>query len=324
LIFDIKSKKSSAFRLKPNQVVKFLLLVAVLIFLFWQISDLKIEKALFAALLNTLASNLVYFSTAVALLFLNYFFEVYKWFLLANHLEAKNFRESTIDVLKGLRVGLLTPLMIGDFLGRSLSFKKENKTAAMCSNLFNSICQTYSTLFFGFLSILFWWLISDDKLKKLLFIPVLIFGISTVLGLFFVFKFRISWNFLWKWSFFKPYINSSKTTLGFDNKFRMTILLLSLARTMVFNIQFLLFYISFGIQLPFLIIFIGVNLTLLIKTIGGGLNVFGDLTIREFVSINFFGMYHVDVRIILVVTFVVWFINIFLPVLIGFFIKPKL
>ena len=104
----------------------------------------------------------------------------------------------------------------------------------------------------------------------------------------------------------------------------MTILLLSLARTMVFNIQFLLFYISFGIQLPFLIIFIGVNLTLLIKTIGGGLNVFGDLTIREFVSINFFGMYHVDVSIILVVTFVVWFINIFLPVLIGFFIKPKL
>jgi hypothetical protein len=297
--------------------------VAVLILLFWQISDLKIEKALFAALLNTLCSNLVYFLAAVALLFLNYFFEVFKWFLLANHLETKNFRDSIIDVLKGLRLGLLTPLMMGDFLGRSLSFKKENRTAAMGSNLFNSICQTYSTLFFGFLSTLLWWLISDDKFKKILFIPVLIFGISTVLGLFFVFKFRISWNFLKKLSFFKPYINSSKTILGFDNKFRMTILLLSLARTMVFNIQFLLFYISFGIHLPFLIIFIGINLMMLIKTIGGGLNVFGDLTIREFVSINFFSLYNVEESVILVVTFVVWFINIFLPVLIGFFIKPK-
>jgi hypothetical protein len=297
--------------------------VAVMILLFWQISDLKIEKALFAALLNTLSSNLVYFLAAVALLFLNYFFEVFKWFLLANHLEPKNFRASIIDVLKGLRFGLLTPLMMGDFLGRSLSFQKENRTAAMGSNLFNSICQTYSTLFFGFLSILFWWLISDDKFKKLLFIPGLIFGISTVLGLFFVFKFRISWSFLGKLRFFKPYINSSKTFLGFDNKFRMTILLLSLARNMVFNIQFLLFYISFGIHLPFLIIFIGINLMMLIKTIGGGLNVFGDLTIREFVSINFFGQYKVEESVILVVTFAVWFINIFLPVLIGFFIKPK-
>lgn len=304
-------------------MLKFLLLMAVLILLFWQISDLKIEKALFAALLNTLSSNLVYFLAAVALLFLNYFFEVFKWFLLANHLEPKNFRESIIDVLKGLRLGLLTPLMLGDFLGRSLSFKKENRPAAMGSNLFNSICQTYSTLFFGFLSILFWLLISDDKFKKILFIPVLIFGISTVLGLFFVFKFRISWSFLGKLSFFKPYINSTKTFLGFDNKFRMTILLLSLARNMVFNIQFLLFYISFGIHLPFLIIFIGINLMMLIKTIGGGLNVFGDLTIREFVSINFFGQYKVEESVILVVTFVVWFINIFLPVLIGFFIKPK-
>lgn len=305
-------------------MLKFLLLVAVLILLFWQISDLKIEKALFTALLNALRSNLVYFLGAVALLFLNYFFEVFKWFLLANQLEPKNFRESTIDVLKGLRVGLLTPLMIGDFLGRSLSFKKENRTAAMGSNLFNSICQTYSTLFFGFLATLFWWYISDGKLKNLLIFPALIFGIASVLGLFFVFKFRISWRFLGKMSFLKPYINSSETTLGFNNKFRMSILLLSLARTMVFNIQFLLFYIIFGIQLPFLIIFIGVNFMLLIKTIGGGLNVFGDLTIREFVSINFFGLYNVEGSVILVVTFVVWFINIFLPVLIGFFIKPKL
>ncbi len=311
------------FRLKPNQVLKFLLLVAVLILLFWQISDLKIEKALFTTLINTLGSNLAYFLGAVALLFLNYFFEVLKWFLLANPIQPKTLRDSTIDVLKGLRVGLLTPLMIGDFLGRSLSFKKENRTAAMASNLFNSICQTYSTLFFGFLAILSWWHLSEGKLKNLLVFPVLIFGICTVLGLFFVFKFRISWSFLGKVHFLKPYINSSEMTLGFNNKFRMSILLLSLARTMVFNIQFLLFYISFGIQLPILIIFIGVNFMLLIKTIGGGLNVFGDLTIREFVSINFFGQYHVDASVILVVTFVVWFINIFLPVLIGFFIKPK-
>lgn len=267
--------------------------------------------------------NLAYFLAAIALLFLNYFFEILKWNLLTKQVQARTFRQSTIDVLKGLRAGLFTPLMLGDFLGRSVGFRKENRTEVIALNFFNSVCQTYGTLLFGSMAILFWWVISEHRLHNLLTVPMLVFTMVSILGLIFVFKLKVSWKFLEKVSIIKPYIQENVLRLEFTNKFRLKILTLSFARTLVYNIQFWLFYISLGIHLPVIVVFIGVNLILLVKTVGGGLNIFGDLTLREFISINFFGLYHVEGSIVLIATFVVWFFNIFLPVLISFFIKPK-
>ncbi|MBP6620093.1 MAG: flippase-like domain-containing protein [Leadbetterella sp.] len=303
--------------------MKLVFLVAVFVLLYRQITNLTLSKSLLLQIIHTLKGNLAYFLAAIALLFLNYFFEILKWNLLTKQVQARTFRQSTIDVLKGLRAGLFTPLMLGDFLGRSVGFRKENRTEVMALNFFNSVCQTYVTLLFGSAAILFWWIISDGRLHNLLIVPLLIFILVSILGFLFVFRLKISWQFLERINFIKPYLQTSVLGLNISNKFRVGILGLSIARTLVYNVQFWLFYVSLGIHLPILILFIGVNLMLLVKTVGGGLNIFGDLTLREFISINFFGLYHIEGSLILIATFVVWFFNIFLPVLIGFFIKPK-
>lgn len=295
-----------------------------MILLLLKIKTLQISSALFFEILITLRGNLAYFLAAIALLFLNYFFEILKWNLLSSQIEARSIRDSTIEVLRGLRVGLLTPLMIGDFLGRSIDFKKENRAEAMALNMFNSACQTYTAIVFGCLAFLIWWNVATDVLKNLLIFPSILLMVSTFLGLFFVLKIKFSWHFLAKVKFIKPYLEASKMDMKLSNVLRIKILVLSFGRTLVYNLQFWLFYISLGVDLPKVIIFIGVNLMLLVKTVGGGLNVFGDLTLREFISVHFFGIYHENGGLILIATFVVWLVNIFLPVIIGLLIKPKL
>jgi hypothetical protein len=295
-----------------------------MILLLLKIKTLQISSALFFETLITLRGNLAYFLAAIALLFLNYFFEISKWNLLSTQIEARSFRDSTIEVLRGLRVGLLTPFMIGDFLGRSIDFKKESRAEAIALNLFNSACQTYTAIVFGGMAFLFWWNLSTDGLKNLLIFPNILLIISTFLGLFFVLEIKLSWHFLVKVKIIRPYLEESKMDIKLSNVLRMKVLMLSFGRTLVYNLQFWLFYISLGVDLPKVIIFIGVNLMLLVKTVGGGLNVFGDLTLREFISVYFFGIYHVNGGLILIATFVVWLVNIFIPVIIGLFIKPKL
>jgi len=130
-----------------HQVVKLIFLGLILILLCLKIRDLDVSKASLFAILHTLSGNLGYFFAAIALLFLNYFLEIKKWKLLTASIERRTFSEATEDVLRGLRGGIFTPFMIGDFLGRSLGFGKKNRTEAMAVNLFNSVCQTYTAIF---------------------------------------------------------------------------------------------------------------------------------------------------------------------------------
>jgi hypothetical protein len=295
-----------------------------MILLLFKIKTLQISSALFFEILITLRGNLAYFFAAIALLFMNYFFEILKWNILSRQIEARSFRSSTIEVLRGLRMGLLTPFMMGDFLGRSIDFKRENRAEAMALNMFNSACQTYTAIVFGCLALLLWGNLATDGLKKLLILPGIFLIVSTFLGLFFVLKIKFSWHFLTRVKFLKPYVEVSRMDLKLSNVLRIKVLMISFGRTLVYNLQFWFFYMSLGVDLPKAIVFIGVNLMLLVKTVGGGLNVYGDLTLREFISVHFFGIYHANGGLILIATFVVWFVNIFLPVIIGLFVKPKI
>ena len=304
--------------------LKLAFLLGILALLIRQISGLNLNKESLIDILDTLNRNIWYFLGAIVLIIPNYFLETLKWQILTNEVESRTFQESIKDILKGLAAGLFTPFMLGDFLGRTVGFRKRNRTYVAALNLFNSVCQTYSSLLFGTLGIVLWYIISEPGLKNILLFPFVIFVTVSFLGIFFVFKFKISWDFLKRFKLFQPYLKKELIELDLPNRLRINVLLLSILRSIIFNLQFLFFYKAFGIVLQSSIYFIGINLILLIKTIGGGLNVFGDLTLREFVSLNFFGNYNVDEGLILIATFTVWFFNIFIPVICGIFYKPKL
>jgi uncharacterized membrane protein YbhN (UPF0104 family) len=261
--------------------------------------------------------NIPFLLLGILLVLPNYYLEILKWKILGQQLETRSFKESTVEVLRGLKLGIVTPLMIGDYVGRSIGFKKENKGGALMLNLFNSFTQTWTSLVFGAAALSIWWFSEDESIRAYIFFPATAIACAAIIGLALLYGIRFS--SIPKWKIIQPYIQNFDLPLSIKNK----IIGLSILRTLVYNLQYICFYKAFSIILGPTIYFVGVNILLLIKTVGGGLNILGDLTLRELVSINFFGLYGIDQRLVLIATFVVWFFNVFTPVVFGIFYSPR-
>lgn len=244
----------------------------------------------------------------------NYYLEITKWKILGRLLEDRDFSTAAGEVLRGLRLGVVTPLMAGDYLGRSMGFSKENRMSAVLLNLYNSFTQTWTALLFGGAALFLWYF--REKAGYLFFPAVLISGVALIsLG----FLYGMQPAVVRKWAWLRKYTAAFSLPLTVKNR----VIGLSVLRSIIYNLQYICFYLGFGITLDPVIFFIGINLLLLVKTVGGGLNIFGDLTLRELISLHFFKLYQVDERLVLVATFAVWFFSVFVPVLTGIFYKPR-
>lgn len=302
---------------KPNllRFLKLLFLITVTLILFYQISKLNLSYTYLKQVKDQI--SLPYLFLGIVLVIPNYYFEIKKWEILGGQLEQRNFSKATVEVLRGLKLGILTPLMLGDYVGRSLDFKKENRGTAVILNLFNSFTQTWTALLLGAMAIFLWYFTAENTLKPYLLLPAILVSASALLGI--IFLYGLKTTYFKPIKFLQKYISDFNLPLSLKKK----IIGLSLLRSCIYNLQYYFFYKAFSILLPSFVYFIGVNVLLLIKTVGGGLNVFGDLSLRELVSINFFGLYNIDQRLVLIATFVVWFFNVFSPIIFGIFYKAR-
>jgi uncharacterized membrane protein YbhN (UPF0104 family) len=236
----------------------------------------------------------------------NYALEIYKWQLLSAQIQKRSFLQARTEVLRGLKLGILTPFMSGDYLGRSMGFAKGQRTNAALLNFFNSITQTWTALFFGSFALILWdieiWEIKS-KIVGTILLLISLFFLALLLGL--------------KVTIWKKY----QAALDLPLRLKLEVIFFSLLRTLTYLLQYYFVYLAFDIQVSFMNLFIGTNLLLLAKTIGGGLNAIGDLTLRQVVSIFFFAPLGISEEKLIVATFVVWLISVFLPVFYSIFAK---
>lgn len=298
---------------KPNvrRFLRIVFLVLITALLLFQVSRLDLSAAFIGELVGRVRPG--WLLLGVLLVLPNYYFEITKWKILGRLLEDRSFARATGEVLRGLKLGVVTPLMAGDYIGRSMDFKKENRLSAVLLNLYNSFTQTWTALLFGGAALFLWYF--REKTALFLFPAAVISGAALIsLGL----LYGIQPAMLQKWAWIRKYMAAFSLPLAIKNR----VIGLSVLRSIIYNLQYVCFYLGFGITLDPAIFFIGINLLLLVKTVGGGLNIFGDLTLRELVSLHFFKLYQVDERLVLIATFAVWFFSVFAPVLIGIFYKP--
>jgi hypothetical protein len=309
-------------KLNIVRYVKVIFLVAILIVFYQQISIANLKLNNFPQLLNKAFTNSNYIYWAILLIIPNLFLEAYKWQLLTLTIQKKTLSAALKDTILGLMAGIVSPFMVGDFVGRSLNLEQSNIKKGLLANFFNSICQTYTAIILGFFSntVLYFSNYSNHFIYiQFAFISLLF---ASIFGLFFVFNLNVFKVLRQKNRYFYSFFNQYDEI---SNYLRFKILMLSILRNLIFNFQFLFIYLAFDFQLPMVILLIGINLLLLIKTVGGGLNMIGDLSIRQIVNLYFFSKFGVSADIIFLATFMVWLLNIGLPVLGGFyyFIKPK-
>ncbi|MEZ4922282.1 MAG: hypothetical protein R2780_03850 [Crocinitomicaceae bacterium] len=139
---------------KRTNVIKLVFGLALLLFIAWKITSSFKQTDLDALQFSPTASWM--FLIALVLMPVNWILESLKWHLLVKDIEKTSFTNSIVSVLAGISTGLLTPNRIGNFIGRTMSMEKVNRTKGILATIHSNLAQFSASVLFGVMSLLFW------------------------------------------------------------------------------------------------------------------------------------------------------------------------
>lgn len=213
-----------------------LILFLGVIYVFW----IQVTKAGITSL-NLEVKSVWALILTILLVPLNWWLEYLKWKVTLDAAEV-----STPALIKrqsflaGIVTGMLTPNMMGNFLGRMYYFQRRDRVSITILTLFTNYAQFVASMVFGFIAFI---LLHESPLGIISSNWILTIGFSLIAVIFSFFYFD---------RFFKV-LFPSKMRLYFRfrglrerNRFRFGILLLSLLRHVVFTLQFGSMLVAFG------------------------------------------------------------------------------
>jgi len=271
------------------------------------------------------------FWLVIVLAMANWGLEAKKWQILMHNLQRLNYFIALKGVLSGVALSLSTPNRIGEYGGRVLYVKDGNRLKSVSLSIAGSICQLTITFLMGCGGLIF--LLQKkheygNTVMGLSFFWIeVLFSISVFATLILLlFLFRLSWiiKFFEKIPAISKYVLYVSVLDEFTPKLLLRLLFLSLARYLIFVIQYILllqvFLVEVGWQQGFWIISILYLVMAIVPSFA-----FADLGIRGKFSTELLSLYSANTIGILGTTFGIWFINLFIPALAGsyFIIKKR-
>lgn len=282
-----------------------LILFLGVVLVFWK----QINKAGITSLSLEIKSVWAFVLTII-LVPVNWWLEYLKWKLT---LEAADV--STPNPIKrqsflaGIVTGMLTPNMLGNFLGRMYYFQRRDRVSITILTLFTNFAQFVASMIFGFVALM---LLHETPFGILTSNMVLAVGFSLIAVLLSFFYFD---------RFFKV-LFPSRMRLYFRfrglrerNRFRFGILLLSLLRHAVFTLQFRSILVAFGADIGWHEVhwiwqyYFWVTLTPSLFL--------GKFLIRDSVALWVLGAVILQQEVILISSLMIWCLNLLLPTFVA-------
>lgn len=311
-------------KIGKNVVLISKLLLAGLVFymLYRQIiisSDLdKIKEEFFA---NFTKERFWFLFLCLVLMPVNWFLESLKWKSLVNEFQKLETFQAIRAILCGLTVGIVTPQRIGEYGGRVLILKSENRISGILATFLCSLTQNIVNVFFGIIGIYFlnkrldlvseFWIISlvSGILVVLLFLYIIYRNTD-------VFKNFIERYVKLKWLREGLYKLSYLKTISL--RLHLKVLGFSIIRFAVYVFQYILILWFFGLGISFFEGTTGVSSIYLIQS-GIPLPPILDVAARAELAYLIWGVYSENVLAILSATYSLWVINLIIPSLVGLF-----
>ena len=261
------------------------------------------------------------FWLVILFVFVNWGLEARKWQLLMKALQPIGFITAFKSVLCGVTFSLNTPNRMGEYGGRILFVKEGNRIKAISLSIAGGMAQLIITMLMGCLGLTYLLFTMDaaDSLMGISVFWVRIFLYGSVFGtiVFGFFFFRLGWliRLLEKLPHadrFSKYVNILET---FDAKILLRLLSISFFRYIVFVLQYIfmlqLLQVEQNVWTAFWIITVMFWILAIIPSFA-----IADLGIRGSVAKTLFS-YSINTIGILTATFGIWFVNLFIPALIG-------
>jgi uncharacterized membrane protein YbhN (UPF0104 family) len=297
--------------LKTNQnnreifnLIKLLLFLSVIVLIYFQVKRFD-REAWTEFRLESIGSLLI----ASGLVYLNIWIAYLQWKLTLKVVGPKTILRMRIQsFFAGIVTGIVTPNMMGNFIGRFYYFERRYRVSIILFTLLSNYAQFLASLIFGWIAIL---IVGDLYIFPHYESLIFILGFGVVIA--FLLYFFID-NFIGRFKK-KKYFNSFLETLKKNRTYRSTILGLSLLRFFVFTMQFSLMLHAFGETIDASIIMAIWQvylLTMLIPSI-----FLGKIGVRESVALFVLVSLGMNEFAILFSSLIIWGINTLLPAFVG-------
>jgi len=246
------------------------------------------------------------------LMIVNWSLEAFKWKMMLNQLEKVSFLRSLVAVFTGLTVSFFTPNRVGEYAGRVMYLLPGNRVKGILLTVIENMAQLVITLVLGafalpvFLTIyggMPWYITLPSASVCILFaLGIVVFFLRTAPA-----AARLSGlSFLKR---FERYIivaeSATPAKMG-------SILLLSLARFLVFSGQLYLLLLVFDVQVGFPSAMLMIVLTFFVLTLVPTF-AFADLGVRGAAGTFFFAYLTSHLAGVVYATLALWLINLVLP-----------
>lgn len=263
------------------------------------------------------------FWTVIILVFFNWGFEARKWQVLIQPVQKMNFFTAYKSVLSGVALSINTPNRIGEYGGRILYIKDGSRIKAISLSIAGSISQLIITLLIGSggLSYLLYFQMEENSHVMGLsyfWIEVLLFISLVVTALLILFIFRLSWliRLVEKIPAMSKYVQYINVLEDFNLKLLLRLLSLSFFRYLVFVFQYILLLQVLDVSILWIEGFWIISILFLMLAIIPSFAI-ADLGIRGKFSTELLSFYSANTVGIIGTTFGIWFINLFIPALLG-------
>lgn len=301
-------RKSNQNSSKSFLIIKITLFIGLIILAVWKFEATFEEKSFS---INIVAPVFLVFS--FLLVPLNYYFEWLKWReVLSEQKTDFGIKTNFQAFMAGIITGVLTPNMQGNFLGRMYYYPRKHRISIIILTLWTNLAQFLISLIFGLFSVL---LIGDlsgligDYSILLISLLFLFFLIYFLFG-----QFQFDQP---KWRWWKRLQNTMKR----KGLFKLKILFFGTARYLVFALQFFLVLLAFGAE-PITSTYLSIFQLYFWTTIAPSL-ILGKLVVRESIAVWLMGGLVLDEWSLILTSFLVWFINLFIPTIIGFVVCKR-
>ncbi|MCB0736687.1 MAG: flippase-like domain-containing protein [Bacteroidetes bacterium] len=254
--------------------------------------------------------------TAILLVFANWGVEAFKWHYAVKDVENIGFRKSLKATMAGMAVSTWMPNRLGEYLGKVFYLPNGKRVKGAISALYASYTQIIATLALGILGFSYFLsLKSDFTIGWKWLIPAVALVVAMIFG-YLKLKSIINGSSRSK---LHRFIRLFVTVFArYPSTLHWQMIALSVLRTGIFSAQYVLLLSFFGAEISLLSAFFLVLCINGLQTVIPASAVV-SLGIRGGLGIFILGAANVPSATILQATYFLWFINLALPSLIGFY-----
>lgn len=255
-------------------------------------------------------------AAVMLLMLMNWALEVVKWKYLSRRVEHIGWWKAIKSVFCGLTWAIFTPNRIGEYGGRVLLLKPQNRASGAVAMGVGLFAQLVLTSVFGALSIA--WFVSTflptpDSVKFGIWLLAIIYAAA-----FLVLYFNVHWvdALVGKFGFLKTIKPFFAVLEDFKARELLHVLVLSLARFIIFTSQYILLMSVFLPEMPFLSMVLMIFILFFIQSAVPSLDIF-DFSVRSFVASNLYSYITTQDIAVMAIVSCIWFVNLILPAIVG-------